>query len=284
RVTDTYEGQMPLFLAPSGRRLLAGLTWIDLDTGKSVALGNYGRVKFPRPAWTADENRFFECCFGYGDVGTGKYRNRESYPGFWLGGIGVGPGFTGTQAHWVAKDTQVLVEPNAVYFRRANERSVVPLIDPAAQTYEDITERLGLPDTIFNCYPAIAPNGNQFWLGCAELENGNYDYYFQTSYLVTLPSFETITTIGSIEFHGWSTDSRFLAYTELSDAETYTGTTWLMDTSGNRQQIADKAALLADWHDIQPLVSLLLSDKQRVQFVQVETGASRVVHPLPGQG
>jgi hypothetical protein len=276
-VTNRYDGQMPLFLAPSGRRLLAGLAWIDLDTGENIPLGNYGRVKFPQPAWTADEKRFFECCFGYGDILTGKYRSRDSYPGFWVGGIGVGPGFTGTQAHWVANDTRVLVEPNAIFFRRDNERSVVPLIDPVTQTYEDVTERLGLPDAIYDCYPAVAPNGNHFWLGCAEWANGEYDYYFQSSYLVTLPSFETITTTGSIEFRGWSADSRFLAYAELTDPETYTGTTWLMDTSSHRQQIADEAAQLADWHGVDSLVALRFADKQRVQFVQAETGTSRVV-------
>ena len=170
-----------------------------------------------------------------------------------------------------------MIEPDAVSFRRDNERSVVPLIDPDAQTYEDVTERLGLPDTIYDCYPAVAPNGNHFWLGCAEWENGNYDYYFPTSYLVTLPSFETIITTGSIDFRGWSADSRFLAYTELSNPETYTGTTWLMDTSGNRRQIIDEAAQLAHWHEVESLVAFRFADQQRIQFVDAETSASRVV-------
>ena len=37
RIIETYDGQMPLFLAPSDRRLLTGLTWLDLDTGESKA-------------------------------------------------------------------------------------------------------------------------------------------------------------------------------------------------------------------------------------------------------
>jgi hypothetical protein len=278
-VTDTYDGQMPLFLAPSGRRLLAQLTWIDLETGESVILEGDGRLKFMRPAWTVDEQRFFECCFDYGDVTTGEYwRRNHGLADFYVSGVGVGPEFFGTESFWVADEMSVIVPPAASDFHRETlQRSLLPLIDPITLTYEDILERLGLPDTIVNCAPQIAPDGNRFWLGCAEVKNNVYDPYYPISYLVALPSFDTITTTGRIEFRGWSADSRFLAYTELTDPETYTGTTWLMDTAGNRQQIADEAAQLADWHGVESLVALRFADKQRIQFVQVETGDSRVV-------
>lgn len=281
-VTDAYNGQMPLFLAPSGRRLLAGLTWFDLDTGEHIDLESSDRVKFPQPAWATDEQHFFECCFGYGDIHAGTY-HRQSYPGVRAGGIGVGPGFTGDQAHWVANDTQILVEPHAVYFRRDDDkRSVVPLVDPAKQTYEEVTTRLGLPDSLFDCFPGVAPNGNHFWLGCSILKDDFYMVPYPTSYLIELPSWETIPITGSLEFRGWSGDSRFLAYTDLTDAdltnsETYSGTTWLLDTVGNRQQIADEAAHLAHWHDVEPLVALRFAAQQRMQFVQAEYGNSRVV-------
>ncbi|MCB9418956.1 MAG: DPP IV N-terminal domain-containing protein [Ardenticatenaceae bacterium] len=278
-VTNTFEGQMPLFLAPSGRRLLAQLTWIDLETGESVILERDGRLKFMRPAWTTDERRFFECCFDYGDATTGEYWRREyGLTDFYVSGVGVGPEFIGTESFWVADETRVIVPPAAVDFRREGlQRSILPLIDPITLTYEDILERLDLPDTIVNCFPHIAPDGNRFWLDCAEMINNRVAPYYPLSYLVTLPSFDTITTTGSIDFRGWSADSRFLAYVELTDPESYTGTTWLMDTSGNRQLIADEAAQLADWHGVESLVALRFSDKQRVQFVQAETRASRVV-------
>ncbi len=276
-VTDTYNGQMPLFLAPSGRRLLAGLTWIDLDSGENIPLGNYGQVKFPQPAWTADEKHFFECCFGYGDILTGKYRSRESYPGFWIGGVGVGPGYSGSGSRWVMDDTHVMFELENMSFLRETNQPVIPVIDPVQQTYVDVVEQLGLPDTLVSCGPFISPDSSAFWLSCSEWKNDEYVQHFDPSYLVILPSFETITVTGKIEFRGWSADSRFLAYTELSDVETYTGTTWLMDTNGNRQQIADEAAQLADWHGVEPLVVLRFAEKRQVQFIQAETGASRVV-------
>jgi hypothetical protein len=278
-ITDTYDGQVPLFLAPSGRRLLARLTWINLETGDSVILEGDGRLKFMRPAWTNDEQRFFECCFDYGDAATEEYWRREyGLADFYVSGVGVGPGFVGTESFWVADETRVIVPPAAVDFHRETlQRSILPLIDPITLTYDDILEHLGLPGTIVNCVPQIAPDGNRFWLSCAKVENNVYDPYYPTSYLVTLPSFDTITITGKIEFRGWSPDSRFLAYTELSDAETYTGTTWLMDTDGNRQQIAGQAAQLADWHDVESLVALRFADQQRIQFVQAETGASQIV-------
>lgn len=47
-VMETYPGSMPLFIAPSGQRLLAGQNWIDLTTGEVVSLTGWQRVKFPR--------------------------------------------------------------------------------------------------------------------------------------------------------------------------------------------------------------------------------------------
>ncbi|MCA9927572.1 MAG: hypothetical protein KC419_03815, partial [Anaerolineales bacterium] len=229
-IIETYDGQMPLFLAPSGRRLLAGFTWIDLTTGETVSLGNNGWVKFPQPAWTTEETRFFECCFGYGDTRTGNYQRRESYPGFWVGGVGVGPGYFGSRSRWVANDALVMIEPSNMSFLDESNQPVVPVIDPEQQTYVDVVEQLGLPDTVVTCGPFIAPDGSAFWLSCSEWKDDVTIQQHDPAFLVMLPSFEAMTVTGKIEFRGWSADSRFMAFTKLADADVGTGTTWLMDT------------------------------------------------------
>jgi hypothetical protein len=112
---------------------------------------------------------------------------------------------------------------------------------------------------------------------------GTKDY--PISFLVTLPSFDTISVTGSLEFLGWSANGRFLAYTKLTDVEAYTGTTWLMDISGNRRQMVDEAARLAYWHEAKPLVAFRFEDRQRIQFVQMGTEDSRFLvldAPLAG--
>ncbi len=287
-VTAVYPGSYPLDLAPSGRRLLANMTWIDLDSGETytfVPKSEKGRIRFPRPAWAADERRFFSCCFEYGDVTTGEHWRRSEIPGFFVGGMDAPRDYLGSASYWVADDSQLLIRPEAITFMGNNNRSVVPLIDPAAQTFEDVTKRLNLPDSVVNCVPNVAPDGRHFWLSCGQHLENDYLFHYPTSYLISLPSFDVITTTGAIDFRGWSANSGFVAYAQLDDEQAHTGTTWLMNMDGRRWQIDDEAARHTHWNPTKPIAAFRFEEAQRVLFVHAVTQTRREIRfdaPIAG--
>jgi Tol biopolymer transport system component len=223
-----YPGDYPLHIAPSGLRLLANKNWIDLELNMVVQLGGAPRVMFPNPAWTADERQFFDCCFSYGSVSNTLFQNQSTFPGIQVTGIGVGPGFKGSTSRWVGNDTRVMIEPSSLNFWTNEFRPVVPLIDPITQTYEDVVQRLRLPDTVINCGVRISPVGDYFWLSCGEQVDEQHRKFYEISYLIHLPSWEITTFPGKIEFQGWSPNGRFFLYNLLNDDTATTGSTWLV--------------------------------------------------------
>jgi hypothetical protein len=88
RLTAAYPGNQPLALAPSGRRLLAGHTWVDLDTGATVTLPGWRFWGGHLPGWTRDERRLFACCFHYADVDSGQTWSENGLPGLEVTGRG----------------------------------------------------------------------------------------------------------------------------------------------------------------------------------------------------
>ena len=273
-IAETYAGSQPLFISPSGERLLAGPNWIDLSTGEVVSLNGWPRVKFPRPAWSSDETEIFECCFSYANAVTNENWTRGGFPGVEITGIGVGPGHYGSQSLWLADDTRIMIQPDAIYFQDEAQRPVLPLIEPESQTYVDMIELLDLPETVIDCGPFIAPSGSHLWLSCAERVSDDYQPYAVT-YLIALPSLETVPLNGHLMFRGWSSDGRFLTYNEITDEQTNSGATWLMSSTGEQQQLAEQPTDSATWHPTEPIVALRYDDSQQLLFVQVETGQSR---------
>ena len=271
----TYPGSLPLFIAPSGQRLLAGHNWIDLSTGEVVSLSGWPRVKFPRPAWSEDETKIFECCFSYANVATGEFWTRDSFPGFWVSGVGVGPGYYGSESYWLIDDTQILIQPGGVFFQSEAAKRALPLIDPESQTYRDIIELLSLPETIVDFAPFVAPNGAYLWLTCAEYVEEVYNQFADPAYLITLPSLEVVPVPGNLLFLGWSADGRFLTYNNVANREASSGQTWLMPSAGEPQLVAEESADFAAWHPGAPTVALGYGASQQLLFVQAETGQSR---------
>lgn len=273
-VVASYPGSLPLFISPSGQRLLAGKNWIDLTTGELISLDGWQRVKFQRPAWSNDETEIFECCFSYVNTATGEHWTRDSFPGFWVSGVGVAPGFFGSESRWLADDTRIMIQRDAVYFQ-SGARPVLPLIDPESQTYIDIIEPLALPETIVDCGSFIAPGGAYLWLTCAEYVDEVYNQFADPSYLIALPSLEVMPMSGNLLFLGWSADGRFLTYNNVANQETNSGQTWLMPSTGEPQLAAEQPADVAAWHPGAPIVALGYGASQQLLFVQAETGQSR---------
>jgi hypothetical protein len=276
-VVETYAGDGPLHLAPSGQRLLAGNQWLDLEAGTSITTtANWARLRFSRPAWSSDERQLFSCCFAYTDATTGDGWLRPEFPGFLTTGIGVGPGFTGSQSYWVAEDTAVLIEPVAIRFSDEDSRlPVIPVFNPTEQTYIDLIADLGISASVSGCAPSVSPVGSHALVRCRELTEELIDQPYPVSYLVTLPSLTTIPITGTITFQGWSANGRFLTYTEYDDEAQENGRVWLLDTDGERRQLTDEPANRVWWHPSKPLLALRLDDPQRLRLVQAETGQER---------
>lgn len=170
-----------------------------------------------------------------------------------------------------------MIQPSGIYFQAEPNRPILPLINPEAQTYVDLIEQLGLPESVIDCGPFIAPDGEHLWLSCAELVDDAYNAYFEPTYLVALPSLETIPVSGKLEFRGWSTNGRFLAYNKIDDEETRIGSTWLMTTEGEQWQVAEQLATYSRWHSLEPLVAFGFDDDRLLQFVQAETNQNRLL-------
>jgi hypothetical protein len=274
-VAATYPGSLPLFVSPSGQRLLAGANWIDLTTGELISLDDWQRVKFLRPAWSSDETEIFECCFSYVNTATGEHWTRDSFPGLWINGVGVGPGYYGSESRWLVDDTQVMIQSNAINLQGEGQSGFLPLFDPKSQTYINIMKTLELPETVINCGPFISPDGNHLWVSCGEIIDNVYDQYAEPSYFITLPSLEAVPLNGNLLFLGWSADGRFLTYNDVANREASSGQTWLMSPASEPQLVAEQPADFAAWHPGAPLVALGYGAAQQLLFVQAETGQSR---------
>ena len=272
---DRYPGTLPLFVAPSGQRLIAGNHWIDLEAGEVISLDGWQRVKFPRPAWGADETEIFECCFSYANITNDLPWTQAEFTGMWISGIGVGPGHIGSESRWLADGT-IMIQPSGIRFQTDGQNSsLIPLIDPINQSYVNILEQLQLPDSAIDCGTFIAPSNEHLWLTCAELIGTEYNPYFETSYLMTLPTLEATAVNGTLIFKGWSANSRYLAYTNLTDPPANLGSTWLMSSLGEQRSVSEQPADFAKWHPTQPSVAFLYSSNQQFHFVQAETGQTR---------
>ncbi|MCP5100418.1 MAG: hypothetical protein GY943_33125 [Chloroflexi bacterium] len=250
-----YPGGFPLHIAPSGLRLLANKHWIDLETETAVELGGASRVHHPNPGWTADEKRFYECCFSYGSVNSAIIQNQPSLPEMTVTGMGVGPGFLGSMSKWVADDTLVMLEPSGLSFWKDDYRPIVPLIDPITQSYEDVVEQLHLPDNVIDCGTHVSPTGDAFWLSCSERVGDEYHRFYEISHLISLPSWDIAAFAGKVEFRGWSPNGRFFLYNLLDDETAITGSTWLVSLDGDNVQIADYPAMAVTFSDDSNLVA-----------------------------
>lgn len=273
-VVEAYAGSGPLHLAPSGQRLLANRELIDLENGRMVELTDWNPSPFHVPGWTADETRLFACCFSYADTNTGAGWSGSLVP---FAGRGSWPGeATYSNILWVPGETHAILSSGAVFPLSESSEAIVPLIEPAARSYQNLAESLELEGIFVTC-GIKSPAGNFVLLTCGQ----------ETAYLIDLVSLETVSVIQDISHMitaiRWSANGRFLTYTEYDDETRENGRVWLLSTNGERRQLSDEPASQVWWHPTEPLLALRLSDPQRLRLVQAETGQERwldLVEPI----
>jgi hypothetical protein len=271
----TYPGQAPLHLAPSGLRLLAANRWIDLERGEDVLLGGLRPIGPHVPAWSADERQVFGCCFYYANVDTGQRWERSEFPGFFIGGRGSWPGEeTWSISRWLPGDQGVVIETLAIWFLTTDNGAwVAPLIDPLAESYQDLIEVLAL-GTPPACQLIPAPRGPYAWLGCLDQQGGRVLHH-DPAYLVSVSAGTAQEVPGSLEFLSWSPDGGYAAFNELAGADAVLGSAWVTDLSGARRQMAPARARQAHWHPTEPLVALLFEDRRVAVFYHAASGVRR---------
>ena len=201
-VRQRFPGGGPLYLSPSGRRLLAGFVWGDLESGEQVDFTGQGKETMINPAWSADETRLFDCCFLYADAVIGRYA-RLALGSLSQRGVGVGSDFPGITSRWGGNDTRVIVEWD---FFQGDKPGAIPLINPAAQVYTDVRAMAGLPLDEPCGSPRVAPDGKHLWVRCGPLEPAASG----SSYLIDLEAMAAQKSGGALQFISWSADSKFV--------------------------------------------------------------------------
>lgn len=224
------------FLAPSGLRLLTGAVWRDLETGQVVELSGRPFESFSRPAWSSDEKHVFDCCFGLGDASSGRYSTFSlglSILG--RGGPGPGEGTDIFRSQWVLNDTYTL---NRVAFDATNQNHfVIPLIDPVAQTYQDVRVLAGL-NTEQYCGPvSIAPDREHILFNCSASVG------LITNYLIDLHTFVTQTLPSDFAFVSWSSDSQHILLSQPYSSEVQNAGYALFSVAGGDFSLVGEAAV-----------------------------------------
>jgi hypothetical protein len=268
QMNQRFPGELPLYspsyLSPSGRRLLTGSVWRDLETGQTVEFKREFESKHPlrftNPAWTSDEIRVASCCFAYdlitsiaiGDVASGGYQefSLKAEP---PGRDPPGPGYRGCQSYWVLDDTRALTDcpfiDSKLRMLSNQYRNVVPLVDPASQTSMDICEQIGL----WSCSgPKVAPDGEHIVV------------YSDQIYLINLQTFITHTLPTGYGFISWSPDSQFILISRELDPQTNRGGYDLFSVQGAFILISDEEVISPIWSPNNAQLAFVRADGQAV--------------------
>ncbi len=268
-----YPPGRPLSLSPSEQRLLVGSTRINLNSGQTMDLGAEHERTMRNPAWSSDETRLFDCCFGYADT-----RHPDQYSFFQIDNLGpAGRGaptdFVGLRSQWVLSDTRVMVWYD---FLTGDGNSVIPLIDPPSQGYRDVSALAGI-NTDGACYAlSIAPTGNHLFTSCRSTLTSRY-----YKYLINLRTFSTFTLPDELEFHSWSPDGRFALLRKnwdqesgLADYQRFSLTDWSL------YPMAETSARAPAWSHRGEHLAFLGEDKHTLIVRDVENWTAKQI-PLP---
>ncbi|MCL4256919.1 MAG: PD40 domain-containing protein [Anaerolineales bacterium] len=272
-VTATHPGSLPLSLAPSGLRLLAGTTWLDLETGQTAALSDaWGAAGFFKIAWSADELRLFGCCFHYADVGSGDAWEQESFNELTVVGRGSWPGEeVYSRALWAPGDEQAVIDTVAINFMAPMSMdTALPVFLPAQNSIIDLRDMLPA-DTPGLCHARPAPQATAVWVSCVQ-PVGEVALLNDT-YLISLPSLQVAIISSQPELLAWSADGRYALYRR--DTEVATSLS-VLDT----QNIIDRqlpAPALDDvaWHPERPLALLFTPGVQDLLVVDAASSLRR---------
>jgi hypothetical protein len=270
-VLQSYEGSNPLFMGDTGYRLLAGGTWIDLVTGETIHLFMPTPWALTNLAWTDEDTRFYDCCVSYGDVLNSTYSFRYGLADIFVSGVEVYPDYAGDVAQWFAEGHYVMHEPRATYWayqEGINGTPLIPLIDPANESYINIGAELGLTET-FDCgwVHHLWPFHDQIWLADCH-----------TNLLVAIPELTT-QEVSGYNFVEWSPNGRYALLTAndhytLLDPDTMTFTP-LPDVPAT--------AVSPVWSETADYLALTAAENDGVYVVETIVAQSRfaAVQPSP---
>lgn len=279
RITAAYPGGLPLELSPSGLRLLAGETWIDLESGRVEPLPGWRAWGHNKPGWSADEQRVFGCCVYYADLASGERWNQPEsvFPDFFIGGRGSWPGEElFSTSHWIGDDLAI-VNTVAFWFFRPdpNFGTFIPVWQPDERSYIDLQSELEL-ETPPMCSFQLAPGAKRLWLECTVQRQGQL-YPEETAYLIDFPGLDVLTLPGEPQGLGWSAGGEYLVFTRLAGAGEALRESWLLTATGESRRLGELAAQSVTWHPTRPIGALRFEERNWVILFNAASGASNAL-------
>ncbi len=293
-VAQRFVGGVPLYysshLSPSGKRLVTGAVWRDLETGQTVDFSSQNGI-FAGPGWSSDEKHLSNCCFSYADVDSERFTVLNFDQLELPGRDGPGP----DAPRWVLDDTRVMIE----FDLYESGRGAVPLIDPKAQTYEDVRILAGLGANASCGAPHVAPNGEHILVGCfapsGSLNLLSSQMQLGTSlikelfggpalgplYLIDLRTLVTHTIPAGLNFVSWSPDSQFALLLRGSiDWQTQRGEYFLLPATGDDlypYPVGGSAIIAPAWSPNGQYLAYLSEDGKALITLEPATRASYIV-------
>ena len=263
------KGASGFVISPSGGKILAQNTWIDLINDNEVYFGwDAGRGALFLPAWTQDEKRVFNCCYAYGDASSGESEQ------FDLGGLmqvgrGLYPGFSGIESRWVLNDTHSMTLWD--FYIDSTQMGIVPLFVPDSQAYVDVRNLVGIPADQLCRLTSVSPDGNLIWMNCGD----------QDDYLIDLRSYEK-NWFTDEQLSAWSEDSQFALIAKFSNFEERIGNFELFSIAKQqRQALSDIPIHEPVWAPQGHRMAYLSADGQTLVLVDAENLSSQSAS-LPG--
>jgi len=260
-VMQRFPGDVPLSLSPSGKRLLAGAIWRDLETGRTM---DFGDLRMIYPDWSANETRLIGSArFANAQSGQYDYSNPQGVHLAGRGGGGI------IKERWVLDDTRMMIEWDC----DDGESPIVPLIDPQTRTYQDLCDVAKLPNDPTGCYwgvqPRVAPNG---------------EYAIVGDYLVDLRTFVALSPPDDLHPAGWSPDSRFVVLSRDWNTETQSAEYSLLSLIDRSiRLVSDTPVVWMRWNAQSDHLAFLSETRRELIILAVETWTSHRVS-LPHTG
>ncbi len=227
-----YDSSPSLYLSPSGRRLVMGDTWYDLEAGQQVEFEAM-RNRPWRPAWSSDESRLF-----FDDSTFVDTRSGQSYNFQIENLMPVGRGGGGLSGQWVLSDTMVMIRWE-FHTVNGDERILDPLIDPIAQNYTTMAALTGRTADV-PCREVVPVDAGQRLLQQCQ----------STLYVLEVASQMTYTLPAEYNLTAASPDGRFAVLGKSQLGRGYYGILALND--GRFQSLPDDLAFPANWDWQQP--------------------------------
>lgn len=263
------KGDSGFMLSPSGERVLAQDTWIDLINDNEVYFGwDAGKGAVFIPAWTQDEERVFNCCYAYGDATSGE-AGRFNLGGLVQVGRGLYPGFSGIESRWVLSDTHSMTLWD--FYIDGDQIGIVPLFVPEARAYVDVRNLVGIPADQYCQLTSVSPDGNLIWMNCGS----------QDDYLIDLRSYDKNWFTGE-QLSAWSADSQFALIAKFTNSQERLGNFELFSTTNRQRQALSEMPIHEPvWSPQGQRLAYLSENGQKLALEDIENNISQSVS-LPG--